>query len=596
MFIGPVFTREWSISARRPRMYVGRATYPAALGVLAATAWLVVTGTQWVEQVGDFARFGAVVFHLLAFVQLVLVLFFSGVLAAGAAAQEKERRTLDLLLLTRMTNSELVLGRLLASLWQVFVMVAAGLPIFMLVALFGGVSFGQIARVFAVTVVGALVCGSLGSTLALWREKTFQALSLTILLPIVWLAGCELIGGGWLPAGSLGGMAPAVATALSPWRALHEAAQPALSEAGSSPWAASGGAFLIVGAVMAVLLNGIAIARVRVWNPSHEREPAAEVDRETGPEAPGPATAPDHPSVGRLAPRTAAAPRRVWNNPVLWREVRTWAYGRKTLLIRVVYVLLFAAVVVLQSSLLGGANLPTAARATAAAGLFLLSLILLNAQAVTSMTSERELKSLDLLLVSDLSPKEVVFGKLGGAFYNAKEMVVLPLALCALVAAEGRLNLETAFYLAGGLLALSVFVAVLGLHAGMIYDNTRHAVAASLGTVFFLLVGVAVCMRMMVALSGSFQAQFQPFVAFMIGGGIGLYLALGARNPSAAIAAASALCPFATFYAMTSYLMGHYLSATLVVVGAYGFATAAMLVPAIHEFDVSTGRATIEEA
>ena len=46
--------------------------------------------------------------------------------------------------------------------------------------------------------------------------------------------------------------------------------------------------------------------------------------------------------------------------------------------------------------------------------LFLLSLILVNAQAVTSLTSEKDAKALDLLLVSDLSPKEFVYGKLGG--------------------------------------------------------------------------------------------------------------------------------------------------------------------------------------
>ena len=61
----------------------------------------------------------------------------------------------------------------------------------------------------------------------------------------------------------------------------------------------------------------------------------------------------------------------------------------------------------------------------------LLSLVLVNAQAVTSLTSERDAQALDLLLVTDLTPKEIVFGKLGGVFYNTKEMVLLPMALVA---------------------------------------------------------------------------------------------------------------------------------------------------------------------
>ena len=37
------------------------------------------------------------------------------------------------------------------------------------------------------------------------------------------------------------------------------------------------------------------------------------------------------------------------------------------------------------------------------------------------------------------------------------------------------------------------------------------------------------------------------------------------------------------------------LAVFLVTAGAYGFMTAAMLVPAIYEFDVATGRTTIGE-
>ena len=175
--------------------------------------------------------------------------------------------------------------------------------------------------------------------------------------------------------------------------------------------------------------------------------------------------------------------------------------------------------------------------------LLLLSLVLVNAQAVTSLTSERDVRALDLLLVTDLTPKEIVFGKLGGVFYNTKEMVLLPMLLCVGLWLAGPLSLENLLYLLGGLAVLYVFAAMVGLHAGMTYANSGVAVATSLGTVFFLFVGVAVCMRIMMAFSGSFQAQFLPFFAFMVFGGVGLYAVLGVRNPSTAIGVASFLCP-----------------------------------------------------
>ena len=224
--------------------------------------------------------------------------------------------------------------------------------------------------------------------------------------------------------------------------------------------------------------------------------------------------------------------------------------------------------------------------------LFVLSLVLVNAQAVTALTSERDVKAIDLLLVTDLTAKEFVFGKLAGVLYNTKEMILLPMAACFYLWYARALAGENLLYILGGLAVMNVFVAVLGLHSGMSYGNSRTAIGVSLGTVFFLFVGIATCMRMMVAFSGAFHWQIQPFLAFMIGGGVGLYAALGSRTPSVAIGVASMTAPIATFWAITSFLMSYNLGVFLVTIGTYGFATAAMLVPAIFEFDVATGRTT----
>jgi hypothetical protein len=56
--------------------------------------------------------------------------------------------------------------------------------------------------------------------------------------------------------------------------------------------------------------------------------------------------------------------------------------------------------------------------------------------------------------------------------------------------------------------------------------------------------------------------------------------------------AASMICPFAIFYAITSFLLGYTLAVFLVVAFTFGFTTTAMLVPALFEFDVATGRTT----
>jgi hypothetical protein len=144
-----------------------------------STAWLLVAGTQIAQPATWPDLRDAVSIPL----QLAID-FLSAAVGGGRRAQEKDRRTLVLLLLTNLTNSEIVLGKLLAAMLNVLVLLAASLPLFMLTALFGGVSFEQIARVFAVSLATVLVAGSLGSTIALAREKTFQP-AMTVLSLLV---------------------------------------------------------------------------------------------------------------------------------------------------------------------------------------------------------------------------------------------------------------------------------------------------------------------------------------------------------------------------------------------------------------------------
>ena len=151
MLVGPVFTREAAVSPRRTQHYINRTIYGVALLLLICTAWLIVTGTQQIRNIGDMAHFGSLLIQILAPIQLALILFLSAIQAASSIAVEKDRQTLILLLMTRLTNSELVLGKLFSSLLNIGVMLMTALPIFMLIVLFGGTSFGQVGWTFAVT-------------------------------------------------------------------------------------------------------------------------------------------------------------------------------------------------------------------------------------------------------------------------------------------------------------------------------------------------------------------------------------------------------------------------------------------------------------
>ena len=608
MLIGPIFTRELVTSPRRPQHFFYRTVYALALFVLMCTAWLVLAGTQIVRTMQDMARFGSILFLIVAPLQLALITFLAALRSASSVSQEKDKKTILLLLMTRLSNHELVLGKLLASLLDVLVMLAAAAPIFMLMTLFGGVSVAQVGRVFLVTLATALAAGSLGSTVALAREKTFQSLAMTALLLVAWIGLWEAVA---LLAGSVevsGVRLETVATAASPLRALLVAAHPYRDTLGF--WAAPDSWFVLVALGVIAALNGLAILRLRVWNPGREtfqRQAETEPQSIWGVEHDLQAADPVADAVTAEAARASHVDarvrtvdqksRQVWDNPVLWREMCTWAYGRKVIVIRLGYLLLFVlAIAGLYLNIASGEAfaragdeiIPAAARPLAP--FFLLSLVIVNALAVTSITNERDGGSLDLLLVTDLTPKEFIFGKIGGVAYVTKEMIALPLVLCFALWAAGGLTLENLIFLVVGLGVMNVFVIMLGVHCGMNYSNSRTAIGVSLGSVFFLFLGVVTLLLLMISFSGSFQTQLGPFLAFIVGGSIGLFVTLGIRNPSAAIGLASLLLPFATFFAITNFLVDHLLEAFLVIAFTYGFTTAAMLVPALYEFDIAMGR------
>jgi len=293
----------------------------------------------------------------------------------------------------------------------------------------------------------------------------------------------------------------------------------------------------------------------------------------------------------------------VWPNPVLWREMWTRAYGRKTLMIKVFYLLVFGLIcygVVWDLPAPDRTN-----RLTIALSLVpvtVLSLLLLNAQAVTSVTTERDLKALELLLVSDLTPKEFLFGKLGGVFYNTKEIVLPPLLLTLAFAWWRYIGWETFLYVEIALVVLLVFTATLGLHIALRKENTRIAIGQSLGTIFILFIGTLISIYL-ILVSGRFEEQWTSFVFFLAIGIGGLWVILGGSNPSAAITVASVACPLGMFYTVTSVLIGDPRTGQagdplwpfLVISSAFGFTVAAMLVPLLSEFDVALGYKTPAE-
>lgn len=607
--LGPIFMRELVTVPRRGSHFAGRAALLAMLGVLGATTWQAAIGFTREATLGEAARFGLLLFQIVVFVQLLLLIFFAALSAASAVSQEKDRRTFVLLLITDMRDYEIVLGRLLGALLPITTYLLVSVPFLALLLLLGGVDPTQVIEAAAVMLTTAFAAGSLGGLVALWRERTFQALALAVLFVALYLSLTQAVA-------ALGPMiAPnldwaAVHSWIDPFMAMQAVLDPPSGDQGGLP-PAYGYSLVMLG--FGALLNGVGIWKLRKWNPSGEpvmqREgPTADPEANLNPDELKQFRAKAH-----AAPGTA---REVWENPILWREIRTLAYGRRPLLVKLAFGLVLALVLYFAvDALYSPAGRPSFAAAYGLVPVAVLSLLLVSAQAVTSVTSERDGGALDVLLVTDVSPTEFVFGKLLGVAYNTKEYLIPPLLLAVFYGFAGALtktppgagawerfteNFGPMLAVLGGLVVLFVFVMVLGLHVSLRLVNSRLAIVQTLGTVFFLSVGTLICIYLIVINGGSFANQWLSFIAFLAIGIGGLLYVLSADRPSPALSLASVACPLAMFYCVTNILIAKPgtdesadpLVPALVLVGVFGFAVYSMVLPLVTEFDVSLGRTT----
>src|SRR5262249_29249788 len=151
--------------------------------------------------------------------------------------------------------------------------------------------------------------------------------------------------------------------------------------------------------------------------------------------------------------------------------------------------------------------------------------LLVAAQAATAITSERDTGALDLLLVTDLSPQEFIFGKIGGVLWNTKEYLVPPLLLAGVYAwyscmatppvsrpqLAASMNFWSFTFFLGDALVLLGFALVLGLHVALRAPNSRTAIIHTLSTIFFLSIGTLVCVAL-ILINSRFENQWTSFL------------------------------------------------------------------------------------
>jgi ABC-type transport system involved in multi-copper enzyme maturation permease subunit len=186
--VGPLFFWDVVRLARRGRGTALRFLYGAALlgalafvyaGEFGAHELLSLSGGSLWVSLDDQARFAHRFASALMLAQNVAVLVLVPAYLAGAVAEEKEKKTLDLLFTTALTDREIVVGKMLGRLAHVGGVLLAGLPVLALAQLWGGVDPAVVLANFAVAGLTLLSVGGVSLLCSCGCNTTLSALVLS---------------------------------------------------------------------------------------------------------------------------------------------------------------------------------------------------------------------------------------------------------------------------------------------------------------------------------------------------------------------------------------------------------------------------------
>jgi ABC-type transport system involved in multi-copper enzyme maturation permease subunit len=467
--LGPVFAFEWLMTTRRWQLYAARSLFVAAILAGLFLVWTTERDENPAARASlrAQARIGEQLFYTVIGIQLVLVMLAAPAYTAGAVCLDKARGALIHLLVTDLSNAEIILGKLAARLAPVLGLVGCTVPIVFLSLFFGGIQPEALIGAFLATIGVAIFACTLALTLSVWAQKTYEVLLATYMVQLLML----LANPCWKAFAWYWPTMPAPPRWFEHLNVFWVTFGPYVSP-GAMPLSEQAeflAECLAVSSVMALA----AVLCVRSVTIRQSGRPEKEKRRRMGLVRrrwlPGPSLDP---------------------NPVLWHE---WHRRRPSRWTRAVWGL-YAILGVVFAGLAAGRCLNDqgfmGVELTMIVDTALVSvgLLLVSVASVTALADERVRGSLDVLLATPMSSLDIAWGKWWGAYRRVPLLAVLPCLLACVLAVRGG-NWGAIPILLGMILAYGAAITSLGLALATWIARLGRAVALSVSAYVLISIG-----------------------------------------------------------------------------------------------------------
>jgi len=194
--IGPVLYQEMLLASRRTRQHVFRWLYAGWMIVqLSGLAFIYFFGALFSPEKNDLTfQICRDLTPVLVAQQFILLILSTPVFVAGAVTDEKTRGTLQYLLTTDLTTSDIILGKWISRAIQVSVLYLTSLPMLCFVGVLGGLELTTLLGLGAMSLLIVLGIGAASLLASVWSRQTRDAvLGLfivgTAILMVNWFLG-----------------------------------------------------------------------------------------------------------------------------------------------------------------------------------------------------------------------------------------------------------------------------------------------------------------------------------------------------------------------------------------------------------------------
>ena len=196
--IGPVLNQEMLIGTRRSRLHLFRWLYGGWLLLQVFLITLTDGLPAALRQQSTSSAAVAVAARLVPILvtqQIILVFLVTPVFTASAITEEKTRGTLQYLLTTDLTAWHILMGKMLARLAQVGLVAVTGLPLLFFFGALAGLSFLTLLAAVLVSVIPLFCLAALSLFASVWTKQTRDAVLVFFLILGLRFILLALVGG-----------------------------------------------------------------------------------------------------------------------------------------------------------------------------------------------------------------------------------------------------------------------------------------------------------------------------------------------------------------------------------------------------------------